>query len=94
MARGSKSAPGGKAPRKPPGRLGRLFLLLCVPLPEALSLHRLLRSVGACVSKAGWALAALLAFTAPLSIPLLVWTALGEQLCWHALSVQLSIPDD
>ena len=80
MPRGSQSAPGGKAPRQAPGMLGSLFLLLCQPLPEALSVHNVLRCIGSCSSAAGWMLAALLTFTAPLTIPMLVWTALGEHL--------------
>ena len=80
MRRGSQSAPGGKAPRKAPGPVGQLFLRLCQPLPEPLSVHNLLRCIGVCISAANWMLAALLIFTAPLTIPLLVWTALGEHL--------------
>lgn len=78
MGRGSKSAPGGKAPRKPPGPLGRLFLVFCRPLLEQLSLHSVFSCVGACIGFADHAVAALLVLTAPLSIPLLVWTALGR----------------
>lgn len=43
-------------------------------------MHNVLRCIGCCFSAAGWLLAALLTFTAPLTIPLLVWTALGEHL--------------
>jgi hypothetical protein len=42
--------------------------------------QRLVQLAGACLDAAGWMLAALLTFTAPLSIPLLVWTALGALL--------------
>lgn len=77
MGRGSKSAPGGKAPSNPPGPLGRLFLVFCRPLPEALSLHSVFSCIGACIGCAGQAVATLLVLTAPVSIPLLVWTALG-----------------
>ena len=85
MQRGSQSAPGGKAPRKAPGPVGQLFLRLCQPLPEALSVHNLLHCIGSCLSAAGWMLAALLTFSAPLTIPLLVWTALGEHVETMAL---------
>ena len=77
MARGSKSSPDGNAPHRPPGLLGGLFLLFCRPLPAAVSLRNLICFTDACAGFFGRLLAALLVFTAPLSIPLLVWTALG-----------------
>ena len=77
MAGGRGPHDDGKAPRKPPGLLGRLLLALSRPLPAAVSLQSLVKSTMAAASVCTKALEAVLLITSPLAIGYLTWLCLG-----------------